>query len=385
MKKILISLLLFSIYLFANEFTSVEDSAFGDNTQEEVLMEEPQNFFVPKNLYLSYTNHPTHIYKNQRFEIKVKALITRNNFDTIKTNFVNDISMTPLNEDNQWEQDPENPNTFFNTFYFKAYEENFKMPDIAVSLYDGEQLVETRVLTSMEISFSQIAKGDEKFTNVIAKDFKLVASKSKQYTNKEALTILDIEAFESNLEDFSIQGIEDQGFTLIEDEYPKQHIIYYVVIPIHKKEITFTYYNTTINKLQTVKVPVVFTEELVSTQTDLNPNNSSFEFYKKVFVGVLALLFLILFIWKRRYYILVLFLITTIVFIVFAMPNKTVRLKANSVIYILPTKNSTIFRKISSEMIVENMKKRNGFIKVMFKSGNENYIGWVKEEDVIKN
>ncbi|WP_320035920.1 hypothetical protein [Halarcobacter sp.] len=385
MKKILISLLLFSIYLFANEFTSVENSAFGDNTQEEVLMEEPQNSFVPKNLYLSYINHPTHIYKNQRFEIKVKALITRNNFDTIKTNFVNDISMTPLNEGKQWEQDPENPNTFINTFYFKAYEENFKLPDIAVSLYDGEQLVETRVLPSMEISFSQIAKGDEKFTNVIAKDFKLVASKSKQYTNKEALTILDIEAFESNLEDFNIQDIDDQGFTLIEDEYPKQHIIYYVVIPIHKKDITFTYYNTTINKLQTVKVPVVFTEELVSTQTDLNPNNSSFEFYKKVFVGVLALLFLILFIWKRKYYILVLFLITTIVFIVFAMPNKTVRLKANSVIYILPTKNSTIFRKVSSEMIVENMKKRNGFIKVMFKSGNENYIGWVKEEDVIKN
>ncbi|WP_321313921.1 hypothetical protein [Halarcobacter sp.] len=385
MKKILISLLLFSIYLFANAFTSVEDSAFGSSSQEEVSIEESQSSFVPKNLYLSYINHPKHIYKNQRFEIKIKALITRNNFDTIKTNFINDISMTPLNEDTQWEQDPDNPNTYTNTFYFKAYEENFKMPDIVVSLYDGTQLVETRVLTSMDITFSQIAKGDEKFTNVIAKDFTLVASKSKQYTNKEALTILDIEAFESNLEDFNIQNIEDQGFTLIEDEYPKQHIIYYVVIPIHKKEISFTYYNTTINKLQTVKVPVVFTEELVSTQTDLNPNNSSFEFYKKVFVGVLALLFLLLFIWKRRYYILVLFLITTIVFIVFAMPNKTVRLKTNSVIYILPTKNSTIFRKVSTEMIVEDMKKRNGFIKIMFKSGNENYIGWVKEEDVIKN
>ncbi len=385
MKKILISLLLFSIYLFANAFTSVEDSAFGSSSQEEVSIEESQSSFVPKNLYLSYINHPKHIYKNQRFEIKIKALITRNNFDTIKTNFINDISMTPLNEDTQWEQDPDNPNTYTNTFYFKAYEENFKMPDIVVSLYDGTQLVESRVLTSMDITFSQIAKGDEKFTNVIAKDFTLVASKSKQYTNKEALTILDIEAFESNLEDFNIQNIEDQGFTLIEDEYPKQHIIYYVVIPIHKKEISFTYYNTTINKLQTVKVPVVFTEELVSTQTDLNPNNSSFEFYKKVFVGVLALLFLLLFIWKRRYYILVLFLITTIVFIVFAMPNKTVRLKTNSVIYILPTKNSTIFRKVSTEMIVEDMKKRNGFIKIMFKSGNENYIGWVKEEDVIKN
>ena len=385
MRRILIPLLLFSIYLFANEFTSIENSVFENGAKKEVSIEKPKRFFASKNLYLSYINYPKHVYKNQRFEIKIKALITRNNFDSIKTDFINDINMTPLNKNSQWKQNPENPNNFTNSFYFKAYEKNFKMPDIKVSLYNGNRLVETRVLNSIDITFSEIANGDNKFTNVIAKDFKLIASKSKQYTNKEALTILDIEASESNLEDFNIKNVEDQGFSLIEDDYPKQHIIYYVVIPIHKKNIVFTYYNTINNKIETVNIPVVFTEELVSTQTDLNPNNSSFEFYKKVFVGVLALLFLLIFIWKRRYYLLVLFLITAIIFIVFAMPNKTVKLKANSVIYILPTKNSTIFKKVSTDMIVENLKKRDGFIKIMFKNGNENYIGWVKEEDVVKN
>lgn len=386
MKKILISLFLLNLYLFANVFTSEENSAFGGvESEKEVSIEQEQTYNVPKNLYLSYLSHPKHIYKNQRFEVVVKALITRNNFNTIRTNFVDALNMLPLNENSQWEKDTENQNTYKNVFYFKAYEENFKMPDIAVSLYNGETLVETRVLKSVEMSFSEIAKGDDKFTKVIAKDFTLIASKSKQYTNKEALTILDINATESNLEDFNINGIEDQGFTLIEDEYPSQHIIYYLVIPIHKKEITFSYYNTTTNSLKTINVPVVFTEELVSTQTDLNPNNSSFEFYKKVAVGALALILLVLFIWKRKFYILFLFLITTIVFIIFAMPNKTVKLKANSVIYILPTKNSTIFRKVSQNMVVEDMKRKNGFVKIMFKSGNENYIGWVKEKDVIKN
>jgi hypothetical protein len=31
------------------------------------------------------------------------------------------------------------------------------------------------------------------------------------------------------------------------------------------------------------------------------------------------------------------------------------------------------------------MKRKNGFVKVMFRSGDNKYIGWVKEQDVSKN
>jgi hypothetical protein len=65
--------------------------------------------------------------------------------------------------------------------------------------------------------------------------------------------------------------------------------------------------------------------------------------------------------------------------------NKTIKLKENTVIYILPTKNSTIFQKTKKVVIVEDMKRKNGFAKIMFRSGDNKFIGWVKEEDVIKN
>ena len=61
------------------------------------------------------------------------------------------------------------------------------------------------------------------------------------------------------------------------------------------------------------------------------------------------------------------------------------KLKANSVIYILPTKNSTIFQKTKNEVIVEDMKRKSGFVKIMFGVQENKFIGWVKEEDVIKN
>lgn len=381
MKKILAIFLFISCFLNAEEFVSTESSAFGTPIQKQVA--KPVRTYGTKNLYLSYINYPKHVYKNQRFEVEVKALITRKNYDYIQTRFLNGINMTPLNPKESWKKSSEN--TYTNKFYFKAYEENFRMPTIEVRLYKGKTLIEARRVSGLDVSFSEIAKSDDRFSNVIAKDLKVIASKTKQYTNKEALTIIDINANKSNLEDFYLKNIDDQGITVIEDNYPEQKIIYYLVIPIHKKSIVFNYYNTTNNKFEKIVIPVVFEEELVSTQTDLNPNNSSFEFYKKIALGVLSLITLLLFIWKRKTIFLIVFLIFTIIFILFAMPNKTIKLKANSVIYILPTKNSTIFQKVSKEIVVEDMKRKDGFVKIMFGSGSENYIGWVKENDVIKN
>ena len=383
MKKILAIFLFFLSFSYANEFTNKESSAFETPTQKQVA--KPENRYIAsKNLYLSYLNYPKHLYKNQRFEVEVKALITRKNYDYIQTIFLNSKNMTPLNPKESWKKSKA-PNTYINKFYFKAYEDNFKMPTIEVRLYKGKSLVESRRISGLDVTFSEIAKSDERFTSVIAKDFKIITTKTKQYTNKQALTIIDIEALNSNLEDFYIKGIEEQGITLIEDNYPSQHIIYYLVIPIHKKSIVFNYYNSDLNKFDKITVPVVLEDELVSTQTDLNPNNSSFEFYKKIGMGVLSLLSLLLFIWKRRYIFLILFLILTIVFILFAMPNKTIKLKPNTVIYILPTKNSTIFQKVQNGATVEDMKRKNGFVKIMFANGSNNFIGWVKEQDVIKN
>lgn len=382
MKRLIALFLIFlSTFALANELTNEEASAFGDQTQPKA--QSYSNTTFTKNLYLSYLNYPNHVFRNQRFVVEVKALITRKNFNSIQTVFLNGNGIAPSNPKETWKKLETEDNTYTNKFYFKAKNPNFVMPTIEVRLYNGNQLVESRQIMGKNVGFSDIAKSDERFTNVIASQLTLIGTKTKQYNNKEALTIIDINAKNSNLEDFSLKGFEEQGITVFEENLPDQHIIYNVTIPIHKKNIIFNYYNTTKNQFEKIEVPITFDEELVSTQTDLNPNNSSFEFYKKIAMGVLSLVLLVLLIWKRKYYILIPFLISLAIFILFAMPNKTITLKEKTVIYILPTKNSTIFQKVEKESIVEEMKRKNGFIKIMFGSGN--YIGWVKEEDVSTN
>lgn len=381
MKKILIFLSLIGV-LLSNDLKNNESSVFD---KQETTQKNIDNDISIKNLYLSYLSYPKHIYKNQRFEIEVKALITRNDFDKIETFFVNGENMPALNPSSPWQKDEQTTQTYINKYHFKAYNQDFSMPTLEVNLYKDDILIETRRILPKPVSFSEIGKNDERFSSIIAKNLKVTMSKAKQYTNKEALVIIDMRATNSNLEEFHIKGVEEQGIALIEDNYLEQHIIYYLIIPAHKKSIIFDYYNLSTNNFKDIVVPITFEEELVSTQTDLNPNNSSFEFYKKMAVGLICIIFFISFIWKRRFIFLVLALFFLILFIIFVMPNKVIKLKENTVIHILPTKNSTIFEKTGKIVSVEDMKRKNGFVKIMFRADKKKLIGWVKEQDVIKN
>src|SRR5574344_2075275 len=60
--------------------------------------------FASKNLYLSYEKTPNSVYKNQKFEIKVKALITTSDFTNLTTNFVNQSNITVLNPNSSWKK-----------------------------------------------------------------------------------------------------------------------------------------------------------------------------------------------------------------------------------------------------------------------------------------
>jgi hypothetical protein len=339
------------------------------------------NLFAAKNLYVSYKQIPKQVYKSQKFEVTIKALVTTKNFDYITTSFSNSKNIKVLNPKSKWLNT--SGANYENKFFFKADKGSFKLPTFSMKLVKNGKVVEVSNLSSRSITYSDIAKDDKRFSNVIAKDFKLKAYKTKQYNNKESLTIIDIDAVNSNLEDFFISGIEEQGVSKLTDNYPNENLIYYVVMPVHKKKIEFTYYNTTTKSFGTVTVPLILQNELVSTQTDLNPNDSSFEKYKKMAVVLLLLLFILIYIWKRNKIYLLISIILLIISIIYLMPNSTGIVKKDSYIYILPTKNSTIFFKLENEEKVEILNTKREFIKVM--GIDKKFIGWIKEENFGKN
>jgi len=59
-------------------------------------------------------------------------------------------------------------------------------------------------------------------------------------TNESKIQI-DVDALNSNLEDFKLQGITEQGISNIKDEGNKQNLVYYFVTPIYEKKVVFIY------------------------------------------------------------------------------------------------------------------------------------------------
>ncbi len=396
--KYILLLLLFLSSLFSNEyivndnsFTKKESSVFGTNSvgKAEVMSEidneikKEEKKTKPQNLYLNYKYFPEKIFKNQRFEIVIKAIITTNYYDRIETNFINSKNMDVINANSEWIKNEDK--TFENRFYFKAYDKNFILPTFQVALFKNDILIETQNLKPKKTMFSEIGTNVDNFSSVIAKNLIINAHKTKQYNNEELITIFDMNGIESNLEDFYIKGVKEQGISKIEDTYPEQNLLYYLVLPVHTKKIDFSYYNSFEKRFITVKVPIILENELVSTQTDLNPNKSNLLLYKKIAFATAVVIFILIFIIKRRKIFLILGLISLIFLLIYVMPNQTSVLKKDSYIYILPTKKSTIFQKTNKDYMVEVSIERGEFIKIIFNQDNKSMIGWVKKDDLVKN
>lgn len=383
---LLISTLQSQTYDLNKDFTSNQASAFQNEENANSIEKNSENIFVnptEQNLYLSYISFPEKIFKNQRFEIVLKAIVTTTNYDKIETKFNDSIDVDILNADSPWLQSQEQ--TYENRYFFKAYKEDFKIPPFEVVLIKDEVVVEIQKIEPKETIYTEIGKSVDNFSSIIAKNLVINAHKTKQYNNDELITIFDISATQSNLEDFYIKNVKEQGISSITDNYPEQELLYYLVLPVHTKKLDFSYYNTNEKRFVTVKVPIILENELVSTQTDLNPNTSNILFYKKVGSGVVFIILVVLYFIKKNKLYLIASLIALIVLLVYVMPNKTAILKKDSYIYILPTKKSTIFQKTNKDFVVEVSIKRGEFIKVVFNQDNNSLIGWVKEEDLVKN
>jgi len=348
---------------------------------DTVFLEKEQS----QSLYSSYERSPKIIFKNQRFKISLKTTITTDEFDKIETRFINHENVSIINPSDEWSYG--NKNNFYNTYFFKVKSSTFTMPMIQVLMYKNGKIFEIVTLKAKKITYTDVAEDNENFSNVIAKKLEIITHKTKQYTNNQLLTILELKAEQGNLEDFNLKIFKEQGVNSIEENSINQTAIYYAIIPIYTKRISFEYYNSEMKNFVKIQSQVVLKNELVSTQTDLNPNNSNILLYKKILFGSLSVFFFLLYLLRRRFLSIFMALIFLIIFILYNLPNEMLKVKKNSNIYILPTNNSTVFYKLDKIQKVEILNKKDDFLKIFFKKSNtqKEIIGWIKENNIVKN
>jgi len=331
-----------------------------------------------KEIYLSYEAYPKRVFTNQRFTIKLKAYILKKDeaFDSIVTTFVDQKNIDITTTKPIWKKSKDS--LYFTNISFKVSKQKFKMPLITVALIKDDEIIDYKSLEPLNIEYENIAIDQQLFSNVIAKDLQINSIKTKQYSNNILLCTINIESKDSNIEDFKIQGYKEQGIKHFQNKDGVQNIYYYVLVPSHTKQITFSYYNILLKEFIKISLPIELNEDLVSTQTDLNPYNSNILIYKQILVIFLLLLFIILyFIQKKNIYIVAIAIVLIFLTYLF-LPNKKIIIDKDTKVYILPSTKSTVYQTTNEKKLVEIINQKDNFTKVLFQNQT---IGWVKQND----
>lgn len=319
-----------------------------------------------------YSYMPKKVYENQLFPV---TIIAPGEEAEGKPQFIFDRSSKVQPLFNEPLAIHNGPDSFY-TFYFKASDTDIRIPRLFISSESSEHSLgpNTILIESLE--------PHEGFSHVLAADMKVKNSQVSNYDEKSHIVTLSIEAFEANLEDMKLDNVQESGIENIKRDFAKVEAEFYVVLPIEEKLLKFTYFNTIKRQYESLEVPVEVVDASVTTQSDLNPKEDSFEKLKKYTFMFLVGFFFIMFLFRRDFFYLVFGVVSLITLLTFYIPHKKICVKQGAPLYILPTQTSTVSTKIDQELDTMLLSEREDFKKVEYKEG---IIGWVRNEDLCDN
>ncbi len=377
--KLFLSFIFFTSLIFANTINVSErntsDSSFQVINDKNTLnpVENKQKIF------LSYENTPSSIVVNQQFSIKVKSIVTTQNFDKIKNIISPQKNIKILNLDENWTK--KDNYTYYKTFYLRATKKNAIFPIIYFALYKNKKLIASQKFPDIKLNIIAL-HADKYFSHIVADSLDIVKVKTTKFDEKNLMIVLEIVAKDANLKDFKLSWVIRDGIDSYFDNFPISKIYYYAIVPKYTNKFIFKYFNIKQNKFIKKTIDLVLDNEDISTQSDLNPQDSSFNLYKNIAYGSLSIILLLIFFKRRRIVYLLFFIILIILFFSNINPLTNIFISKNSKIYILPTRNSTIFFVTPRKLKVKKLNKRENYIKIILPNGK---IGWVKEKNVINN
>ncbi len=319
---------------------------------------------------VEYSYVPKKVYEKQVFPI---SFLTTNSADKKAISFNFKGKKQPIMEEPVIIHN--GPKTFY-TFYFKTTEKLFSIPKVIV-IFNGKE----KILSGLKIPVKKIPK-NKGFSGVIASGLKIKNHQVSVYDEKTNLIAISFEAHDANLEDIYIPSALKDGTENIKRDGSKMEIHYYIVLPSEQTELTFSYFDTIKETFVQKTIPIQMQDGSVAAQTDLNPKDDSFEVLKKYTLLSLVVLFVLLFIWKRDFFYLIMAVIAAAILLTFYTALATVCVKEGSPLYIVPTSNSTTSIHIDTQYKTTKLAERNEFVKIEYKNGT---VGWIKDEDLCKN
>ena len=147
-------------------------------------------------------------------------------------------------------------------------------------------------------------------------------------------------------------------------------------IPISTSQVSFDYFNIETKQFQKVIIPINI-KEILSTQADLNPEQSNLNAFKKMVLVSLIILFIVLYFVYRKRILLFFVLIFLGLMIYLMIPLRTMNIPKDTTVQILPTPKSTIFKTMDKDTEVKILQANDNYIKIIMP---DQTIGWIKKQ-----
>lgn len=354
------------------------------NIQAIAPTDEPTNIddsdvyqpIEPSTIDLNISQMPESVYIHQVFSVDF-TVNTKQNLTFDLNLDVNASDITWLNPKPTWKK---NDNGIYSsTLWFEANSTQAKFNEIKLTLNRNSQYFQDASINPPTPLINDLTSNDN-FSNTVCDSLEIKKIKASKFDDNFNIINIELQIKNGNLGSFYIPGdYLRQGMESVKGSYLSQTGNYFIVADKNISNIKFSYYSLQDNKFHVFDMDFKVQDDILSTQVDLNPKESEFEIYKDIFMYSLIAIFILIFVFKRSYYSLVI----SIALIAYAFysnkPFSNAILKENSEVKILPTHNSSIFFISKKEENVKVMAKKDNYTKIMLENKK---IGWVKDENL---
>lgn len=375
--KFLLAWLFFCAALFAN-IDDVSDTEvlqelqeLSDATASYKKIETPS-----KVIYLNYEKIPQRVLKGEIFSVTIRSLCVVKDFIDISYKLINEEGLKIVDPIPTRDKDSK---YYYDTFYFIATSQNARLPDFEASLIDEDEkyYMSTLLLGEQLNVIALNPKSD--FSNILANSFDILEYKTTTYDAAHNIVVFVATVENSDISELNLNGVFKQGIESITHTDNDYKITYYAIVEKSMNNLSFSYFNILKNRFIFINIPLIVSDDSVSTQSDLKPTNQSNEMIKMGVAAAVAFIAFLLILWRKRYFYLIFIFVPLAYILSIALPSKEVCIKEGASIYLLPMSNGTIFEKATSEYNLQKEDKVKGWVKVQL---NNEKIGWVKDEDI---
>jgi len=306
-----------------------------------------------------FENLKPYYYNHQIVHLKLKTITAESGVLDIE----DDLNISTINTINEGDD-------YITDISFKL---NGEFPKFYIKLTKDNQLLdEETIKVDSQLRHLYPPKN---FCHVLANNLVVKDTILSVYDNNYNIIYFTILANNGNAEDFSL-GYEDEKLYLISEMNNTAIYSYSAIVPKNKRRFNFLYFNLTNESYKDINFIAQLKDERVSTQTDIKPLDTSHLILRDIVGGALIILFLIIYVYRRRIIYLIFVLLITGYVLYINIPKADITLKEGTVVRLLPFKNSTTLFVASYPMKVKVLKEKDGWKKIDFK----NQIGWVKDE-----